>query len=354
MFGEKENNPQEPQAQQATPPAPVAVTRDDVYVMPEKFLTKEPKSSGKPLVIALVVLVLLVISTGIYFLFDYWQRSQLALKEQANNIENQQSVEEDNQPLIEDPGLLQATTTEETATSTSATTTEAIVTPTSTTPVVQLPPTLSPDSDNDGLTDIEEGIIGTSPTNPDTDGDGYKDGSEILSSYSPKKAGGGEANKLVNADFIKKSISNFMANNFSFLTIKDWPINFIEVNNQAVIAVPTGEVIRISVKDNPNRLSAVNWYSQLNPGVILSQLKPIQSGNLSGVFSDMGLQAYLTDETKSVIYVLDYSLEAGSPFKYPAIFSMMASTLTPVAGNLKGSAVTTSNVNNPSSSTINQ
>jgi gliding motility-associated-like protein/uncharacterized repeat protein (TIGR01451 family) len=36
------------------------------------------------------------------------------------------------------------------------------------------------DSDNDGLTDDEENILGTSPTNPDTDGDGLTDGEEVL------------------------------------------------------------------------------------------------------------------------------------------------------------------------------
>jgi outer membrane protein OmpA-like peptidoglycan-associated protein len=35
------------------------------------------------------------------------------------------------------------------------------------------------DSDNDGLTDIEEEQIGTDPLNPDTDGDGIKDGEEV-------------------------------------------------------------------------------------------------------------------------------------------------------------------------------
>ena len=35
------------------------------------------------------------------------------------------------------------------------------------------------DTDNDGLTDYEEFILGTDPRNPDTDGDGLKDGEEV-------------------------------------------------------------------------------------------------------------------------------------------------------------------------------
>jgi len=35
------------------------------------------------------------------------------------------------------------------------------------------------DTDNDGLTDPEEGVLGTDPNNPDTDGDGLMDGEEV-------------------------------------------------------------------------------------------------------------------------------------------------------------------------------
>jgi hypothetical protein len=36
-----------------------------------------------------------------------------------------------------------------------------------------------PDDDNDGLTDVEEGILGTNPLDPDTDNDGLSDGDEV-------------------------------------------------------------------------------------------------------------------------------------------------------------------------------
>lgn len=41
------------------------------------------------------------------------------------------------------------------------------------------------DTDNDGLTDEEEKIYGTSIINPDTDGDGYLDGEEVNGGYNP-------------------------------------------------------------------------------------------------------------------------------------------------------------------------
>ncbi len=41
------------------------------------------------------------------------------------------------------------------------------------------------DSDNDGLTDINEAKFGADPNNPDTDGDGYSDGEEMRKGYNP-------------------------------------------------------------------------------------------------------------------------------------------------------------------------
>jgi hypothetical protein len=48
------------------------------------------------------------------------------------------------------------------------------------------------DTDQDGLTDQEERMIGTDPLSADTDGDGYSDGKEVESGYNPLKAAPGD------------------------------------------------------------------------------------------------------------------------------------------------------------------
>lgn len=48
------------------------------------------------------------------------------------------------------------------------------------------------DSDQDGLTDQEEKMLGTDPQNTDTDGDGYSDGKEVSSGYNPLKPAPGD------------------------------------------------------------------------------------------------------------------------------------------------------------------
>ncbi|OGI25617.1 MAG: hypothetical protein A3J76_06095 [Candidatus Moranbacteria bacterium RBG_13_45_13] len=69
------------------------------------------------------------------------------------------------------------------------------------------------DSDQDGLTDQEERMIGTDPGRADTDGDGYSDGKEVESGYNPLKPSPGD--KIVistqNTDVIDNN--NSTANN---------------------------------------------------------------------------------------------------------------------------------------------
>ncbi|MEK7073302.1 MAG: hypothetical protein AAB974_02585 [Patescibacteria group bacterium] len=62
--------------------------------------------------------------------------------------------------------------------------------------VTPVPPTPVPistgadlDTDGDDLSDADEAVYGTSPTNRDTDGDGFADGTEVRNGYNPLGAG---------------------------------------------------------------------------------------------------------------------------------------------------------------------
>lgn len=53
------------------------------------------------------------------------------------------------------------------------------------------------DTDQDGLTDVEEKTYGTNPNNSDSDGDSYSDGTEIKSGYNPLVPSPGD--KIINS-----------------------------------------------------------------------------------------------------------------------------------------------------------
>jgi hypothetical protein len=57
---------------------------------------------------------------------------------------------------------------------------------------------ISKDSDGDGLPDLEEARLKTSPFNPDTDGDGFLDGIEVATGYDPLKPS--PADKIIYQD----------------------------------------------------------------------------------------------------------------------------------------------------------
>ena len=50
------------------------------------------------------------------------------------------------------------------------------------------------DDDNDNLTDVQEGLLGTNPLNPDSDGDGFNDDVEVAAGSNPNDSGSDPTN----------------------------------------------------------------------------------------------------------------------------------------------------------------
>jgi len=297
----------------------------DVFVMPEKFQTMPIKSSvNKPLIVALVVLVAVIVLVGAYFAYDFSIRQQAARQQAEQEIISPPPVVEDINDILAEPEPVEpepATTTEATTTDEQATTTSDGLT--TTTEPALTPPTISRDSDSDGLTDIEEDVIGTDPAKPDTDIDGYKDSDEVLSGYNPLSDGSQGKARLIESDFIALAQSSFAQNNFSFLYPRRFRVTFVSENGQAIVSADTGEIIRVSSQPNEQKISAMNWYLQSRPQISVSQLSSIATKGLSGFFAPDGLTAYLTDSEKNRIYSFEYLANPQTEFRYPTLFAMI-------------------------------
>ncbi|OQA37190.1 MAG: hypothetical protein BWY53_00103 [Parcubacteria group bacterium ADurb.Bin326] len=291
----------------------------DVYVMPDKFRLKGSSGSNRGIIISALVLLTVMLLTGVYFAYDSWQRSRIS----------QEPAEEQRPPIIEiqEEEMLMATSTatstEEVATST-ATSTEEMTTSTEESTEIKF----SLDSDNDELTDIEEVIFGTAPSSADTDGDGYKDGVEVANGYSPNKGGNV---KVSDSPFIISMTTDFDSDNFKLLYPKDWRPSLAKASKQLVLTVNTGEVITITVKDNADKIPAMSWYLQQYPQTPVSDLRIVDSRDLTGVYSPDGLSAYLTDKDKSKFYVFEYVIGRQLEFRYPAIFTMLIKQFETIA-----------------------
>lgn len=305
-----DNNAQQPKNQPANP----TPAGEGVFVMPEKYAAAPAKKSGPATTLIIIVLLAVIAVTGGYLLYDMMAAPK-----------TQTVVSTTTPPVIvleqETSTAAIATTTAETSTTTATTTAETGAA-TSTAAM-----TASLDSDADGLTDIEETILGTLPTNPDTDGDGYKDGAEVNSNYSPTKAGSA---KLEESPFVVKADGSFTDVYFQFLMPKDWQSSTIAANDQVLVSASTGEIIKISVADNRDQMTILGWYLRDHPEVSVSQLKQLTTfdGALTGIYAPDGLTAWLTDAARGQLYTVEYLTGRQTEFRYPGLFNMIIKSLT--------------------------
>lgn len=313
MFGFKKNKDQQTPDKAAAPAAPSGYS--EVYVMPDKYLADRTGKSGKGLLIAAIILIAVILLTASYLIYDMMSRS--AAPAPAPIVPPQINLPEETPPEEIIPPL--ATTTPEAvpppATSTAATTPSPAA-------------TAAPDTDADGLSDSEETVMGTLPTNPDTDGDGYKDGIEVAAGYNPSKPGTSRINE---SPFIGELATDFPADNIRALYPKEWRVSFVNAAKQAILTVPTGESIRISVKENALGQSALSWYLQDHPDALASQLKVAESGPLSGIYSINGQVAYLTDPAKAKFYVIEYQIGQQTEIRYLTLFGAIVKSLVAIA-----------------------
>jgi len=235
-----------------------------------------------------------------------WQKNRAADNSQLP-VASQPTTKIINQSPIVEP------VSTSTLSATEATTTELEINTTTTEPVLSAEPPeivlllLASDTDNDGLTD---------------DSDGFTDAKELLNGYSPVAPG--EA-QLIDDDFVDFFYTDFSTDNFRVLGIKDWTVNSISALKQLRLTIDTGETIKISVVDNFENISVLNWYLQKNPGVALSKIEIIELPlDFTGLMSPDGTRAYLTDQQREKIYVFEYLVDSQDyMFRYPNIFRML-------------------------------
>ena len=329
-FGKKQASPPP-----AIPPAPPP-TVGDIYVMPEKYLLPAASGGSKGLIIASLVLVAVIIVTAGVVIYDWASRQTAVVQQPALTP-----------PIIEleMPPAEEEASTETIATTTVATTTDqsaAATTPTTTVETANQPNQISLDTDGDGLTDVEEAVLGALANKADTDGDGYNDGLEVANGYSPTIPGSA---RLSETPSIVSLTSDFAEDNYSLIYPKEWTASLVKTAKQLLITAGSGEVIKATIRENQGGLSPLAWYLQDHPEVAVSQLKIVstQDGQLSGIFSPDGLSAYLTDSAKTKFYVFEYLSSRQAEIRYPAIFAAIIKNLKvlPVAAAEPASATAT-------------
>lgn len=310
------------------PSQPTSSQSLDVHTMPQRFIRADANSQRAKIIgLVIIISVLAVSLTAAAFYLNYALKkpneakvAQTRLDEQARQANtnqpaqakvnaNRSSQENINSNLANETNLNQ---------NENLNANQNIQVNTNTNLNVSLPSALpdSLDSDDDGLTDEEEKIYGTSADKPDTDADGYLDGKEVLNGYNPLGSG-----KLISSDLVETFISP--AYDYSIIYPVDWTLEVVETAGQEVsFTSQTGEFIKVFVQDNPQQLSALAWYLVQWPDLLVSQLKQTEINGLAGVWDLEGLTVYLAKGDK--LYVIAYNVGNKQEVNFKTTFQTMA------------------------------
>ncbi|MBL7021876.1 hypothetical protein ISR92_00910 [Patescibacteria group bacterium] len=172
------------------------------------------------------------------------------------------------------------------------------------------------DTDEDGLTDIEENLYATNSALVDTDEDGYSDASELVNLYDPAQV----ATLLADTETVTQYINTEY--NYSILYPTEWTVRALtEEKEQVIFNSETTEFVQILVLENPLGLSARNWYLSYNEDIEADSLEEIVLNNIVGVQAGAGRYTYLG--VGSSIYSIIYNVGTTNQLNYQATYDMM-------------------------------
>lgn len=192
-------------------------------------------------------------------------------------------------------------------------------------PIVSVPQIkpMTVDTDNDGLTDVEELVYQTTPANPDMDMDGYPDGLEVKNLYNPI----GFAPVRIEDSGLVQVFSNSQEN-YQFVYPKEWQVQSLLTAPRDVMLTPptvSGEYFQIAVIDNPQQLPLLTWYMQevVKTEIDASIVKRVVGKNMGkeGILSADNQTVYF--DVGNRIFAIQYHAESVSALNYPSVFVML-------------------------------
>ena len=177
---------------------------------------------------------------------------------------------------------------------------------------------MSQDSDNDGLTDVEEVIYLTSPQNPDSDVGGGTDGEEIIKLMDPNKPG---EQRLATSGLIRVYTNPTFY--YSIFYPTSWLVRAIPEtgNKEVLIITSTGEFFSITIEDNLEELSVLEWYLRQAPGVDEQTLTKTKVAGHDALWSPDHLTIYIAREDK--VYILSYNTGTEEKANFKTTFEMI-------------------------------
>ena len=269
--------------------------------------------------IGLIIMISGVVVIGLLVYLSY----RFIIAPTANNQDNQVPATENISPATNTPLLVpveEATSTDLSAAP--VTNVDSAVNIVTSTP--ELADSLSLlflDSDNDGLNDNEENLLGTSPGSADSDNDSYSDTAELASFYNPI----GEGKINLDANLLDYNNPNF---NYNVLYPKTWTTQLLNEGATLIFTTLDNSLVQISVQENSEAMGILNWYGETFPDATVTYDQIKSADTWEGVMGENGLNYYLTDKKRANIFVISYIPAVESRIAYPNIFQLIINSMT--------------------------
>jgi hypothetical protein len=176
------------------------------------------------------------------------------------------------------------------------------------------------DRDKDGLSDIEELLLTSSPNSQDTDGDGYKDNLELINLYDPASKG-----RLVDSLSIEELVNEDY--NFLIFVASLWTVNKVAGNDSIVISLSNDQFVQIISQKKETTQDLADWYKETFEVLEVKDSQIFKKGNWNGVMKEDKLTVYLEHPDKSAIITVSYSLGDDKTLYYKNMFDMMLQSI---------------------------
>jgi len=176
------------------------------------------------------------------------------------------------------------------------------------------------DSDQDGLSDAEEKVLGTNILNSDSDGDSFDDFSELKNLYNPA----GEGQLLTNSNIRKYTNSSY---NYSLYYPLQWKWETIGGDDSVIFKLENNQFIQIIAQANEEKQTIEEWYLEQFTGQPITPEQKLYKKGWTGIKSQDSLIVYLMHPAASHIFTITYNIGITSVTDYKNIFMMMIESM---------------------------
>lgn len=179
------------------------------------------------------------------------------------------------------------------------------------------------DKDGDDLTDEEEELYGTGFSSPDSDKDGFTDGREVADGFSPA---------VEEETLLEDGLTLEYENDEFGWTIEypsPWLASSLDSTKRDVLFTSDavdGELVEVVITDNPDELTAAEWFASLYTDVDEDDLEEVEVGKLDGIVSPDGFQYHLAED--DVVISIIYNFGTKEKVHFMTTFQMMLNSFT--------------------------